>query len=270
MYKRRITRSFFSRTPRYPGRNWIRKRLEGVMYGIFLIAAEDSRKILNYGLSEKEQGRILGIWGRLSILTDDLHESGYYHENLRRIITEQNEVIDGTDAQRPLLEVIAADAKTIREFVSLRWKEDFWKTALTCLDYQLRYLPTSEYGNANFDDLLDTERMIGGNFNLATIYLLDPDPERFSCCIREALFLQGAWGQAIDDYVDRHKDEARGIRTPFTCCENPKGLLEKLSNDYEKKIVVLTQREDCLIPLMKDLMWLARFAGLPIVSAFLK
>jgi hypothetical protein len=104
----------------------------------------------------------------------------------------------------------------------------------------------------------------GGGFLLSMIYLLDPID--IPTHIEKAIFTAGSWGQLIDDYADLQKDKKSSIFTIYTVSTDPTSTFKELSREYENKIMTLTHNENFLIPVMRDLVWLAELSRLPFIS----
>lgn len=269
MYKRKILSSLvFFETPRYPGRNFWKARLEALEYSILFSARDNSEKILKFQTSEKEQREIIFNWGKMWVLIDDLQDEmmGFASNSvLRNILT--GEKYPSSEQNTLLLELIScAKFVNVRVSRTQQWKK-YLQLSKECFDNQLNMTSSRKKSYLVARTLYSAEKK-GGAFALSLIYALNPS--NITEKVAKAIFIGGSWGQAIDDFADREKDKKYTVFTIFSTAANSYETLTNLANRYEKEIFSLVNRRDFVIPLAKDLTALAKLSRFPVFSTIFR
>lgn len=263
MYKLRILSSLLlSKTPNYPGRSFIKSRIEGLEYSILFSFIDNSKKLIKYRSTKTEQKNLIfhyGIhYGRMCVIVDDLQDENKVLIS-DKILLDLLMLKEVDFPNYPLLKSLNESLQYIKSSLKTANKNNYLK----CISRAMSSQRLKDNEDIAKTALKKSEEK-GSAFVLALVNLLDP--VNLDENIVKALSLGGSWGQIIDDYADYTKDKKHSIQTVFTLSDNPKKLFLELSCSYKKRIFELTQREDFIIPFAEDIADLAKISKLPIVN----
>ncbi|MFN7954213.1 MAG: hypothetical protein U0610_20980 [bacterium] len=264
MYRRKLLSSFVTlSTPGYPGRGFLKARLEGLEHAILLAVLDSASPALCYRRSEAERRRLVMDWGRMWLLVDDVqdeHPDAASDDELLAIILGRH----APTSTHPLVRELARAAKAVQDAVSVTpWWDAYLVETKRCFDSQ-KVVVESRLASDRVALTLEAAEIKAGAFARGLVHVADP--ESISDGMNEALFWFGAWVQAVDDYADREKDAKSHVFTIFSTAADPDATLAELGRSYRERIARHAGRTDALIPLAEDLAWLAQLSRKPIVK----
>ena len=264
MYRRKLLSSFVTlRTPGYPGRSFLKARLEGLEHAILLAVLDSAAPVVRYRRSAAERDRLVMEWGRMWLLADDVqdeHPDAASDAELLGILLGEHQ----PRSTHPLVVELARAATAVQDAVrATPWWDAYRTETKRCFDSQ-KVVIHSRLDADLVPRTLEAAETKAGAFARGLVHVADPEalPEN----LNEALFWFGAWVQAVDDYADREKDAKSNVFTIFSTAADPDATLTELGARYRARIVERTGRADALVPLAEDLAWLAQLSRKPIVK----
>ena len=262
MYKKQILWDAFTlKTPSYPGRSFFKTRMAGIEYSILAALVKSTRVHVRYRRNDDECIEVVFAIGKLARLIDDIQDESSIFISDQELFL----ILKGKSTKlysHPLINDLCKTAKQVSIYINHSTnKKKYWYWMEYCFHYQA-VSNICRQQKKLLSRTLEVSEKIGGSVALSLIYAMDPVtlPKN----IEKALFIAGSWIQAIDDFVDRAKDKRLGIFTIFTQSTNPEKTLDIVAKKYKKAILLYSKDTTYIIPLIEDLMALAKFSQFPI------